>query len=380
MQVFDFFIPSHLKFGIDSLNRIGSVVSSVGNKVFLVTENELLSGKIISRIQTLLAERNCEVILYDIPAKIFSLNTNVIDKGALLARASYCDVIVGVGGMRTLSVAKAIAMLIKNTKSINDYIDGESIKEESIPYIEVPTESKNPFMFRNDFIITDVRTRKLCILKAINGQPCNVIYDPTIISDDNLSQIMMNNLANAIEGYLSMNSNFLSDMMFLKAIEMQAKYIVSAVKDKDSDSVLFLSLSGLMTSLGLSMASIGIVGTVSEVIEQKMQSKNMGVASALLPYVIEFCIPSSAEKLARIGAAMGINVESKTMLDVAVKVIEFVKKLAEDLELPGKLSEFSIKTDDLIGIADSAVKIDGMNYLPRICNSEELYNILQLAF
>ena len=152
MQVFDFFIPSHLKFGIDSLNRIGSVVSSVGNKVFLVTENELLSGKIISRIQTLLAERNCEVILYDIPAKIFSLNTNVIDKGALLARASYCDVIVGVGGMRTLSVAKAIAMLIKNTKSINDYIDGESIKEESIPYIEVPTESKNPFMFRNDFI------------------------------------------------------------------------------------------------------------------------------------------------------------------------------------------------------------------------------------
>ena len=190
MQVFDFFIPSHLKFGIDSLNRIGSVVSSVGNKVFLVTENELLSGKIISRIQTLLAERNCEVILYDIPAKIFSLNTNVIDKGALLARASYCDVIVGVGGMRTLSVAKAIAMLIKNTKSINDYIDGESIKEESIPYIEVPTESKNPFMFRNDFIITDVRTRKLCILKAINGQPCNVIYDPTVISDDNLSQII----------------------------------------------------------------------------------------------------------------------------------------------------------------------------------------------
>lgn len=380
MQVFDFFIPSHLKFGIDSLNRIGSVVSSVGNKVFLVTENELLSGKIISRIQTLLAERNCEVILYDIPAKIFSLNTNVIDKGALLARTSYCDVIVGVGGMRTLSVAKAIAMLIKNTKSINDYIDGESIKEESIPYIEVPTESKNPFMFRNDFIITDVRTRKLCILKAINGQPCNVIYDPTVISDDNLSQIMMNNLANAIEGYLSTNSNFLSDMMFLKAIEMQAKYIVSAVKDKDSDSTLFLSLSGLMTSLGLSMASIGIVGTVSEVIEQKMQSKNMGVASALLPYVIELCIPSSAEKLARIGAAMGINVESKTMLDVAVKVIEFVKKLAEDLELPGKLSEFSIKTDDLIGIADSAVKIDGMNYLPRICNSEELYNILQLAF
>ena len=130
MQVFDFFIPSHLKFGVDSLNRVGNVVSSVGNRVFLVTENALLNGKVISRIQTLLAGRNCEVILYDIPANLVS--KNIIDKGAVLARTSYSDVIVGVGKMQTLSVAKAIAMLVNNTKSINDYIDGEVIKKASL--------------------------------------------------------------------------------------------------------------------------------------------------------------------------------------------------------------------------------------------------------
>ncbi|MCH5150306.1 MAG: iron-containing alcohol dehydrogenase [Spirochaetales bacterium] len=379
MQVFDFFIPSHLKFGIDSLNRAGNIVSSVGNKVFLVTETALLGGEIISHIQNLLAGRKCEVILYDIDIKTFAASS-IIDKGAVLARVSYCDVVVGVGGLRALSAAKAIAMLVTNTKSVNDYIDGEMIKEPSIPYIEIPTEARNPFMFNNTFLITDERTRELHILKAANGQPCNVIYDPAVMSDLALPQIMTNVLANAIEGYLSTDSSFLSDMMFLKAIEILSKYLMSAVKDKNSDAVSFLSLSGLMTSMGLSMASTGIIGAVSEVVNQKLRLENSGVASMLLPYVIEFCIPSSVEKLTRVAAAMGISVESMTMLDVAVKVIEHVKKMAEDLELPTKLSDFPLKADDLIDIGDRAKKLDMMNYLPRACSSEELYAILQSAF
>ncbi len=379
MQVFDFFIPSHLKFGVDSLNRVGTVVSSVGSRVFLVTETALMNGETISHIQNLLTGRRCEVILYNIDTKPFAASA-VIDKGAVLARASYCDVVVGVGGLRILSAAKAIAMLVNNTKSVNDYIDGELIKEQSIPYVEIPTEARNPFMFNNNFLVTDERTRELHILKAVNGQPCNVIYDPAVMSDADLPQIMMNVFANAVEGYLSSDSSFLSDMMFLKAIEMLSKYLIPAVKDKNSDAISFLSLSGLMTSMGLSMASTGLIGAVSEVVNQKLQFENSGVASVLLPYVIEFCIPSSADKLARIAAAVGIGVESMTMLDVAVKVIEYVKKMAEDLELPAKLSDFSLKADELIDIADSAKKLDMMNYLPRPCSSEELYNILQSAF
>lgn len=379
MQVFDFFIPSHLKFGVDSLNRVGTVVSSVGSRVLLVTQTALSNSKTISHIQNLLAGRKCEVILYNIDTKPFAASV-IIDKGAVLARASYCDVVVGVGGLQILSAAKAIAMLVNNTKSVNDYIDGEIIKASSIPYIEIPTEARNPFMFNDNFLITDDRSGELHILKAVSGQPCNVIYDPAVMSEAYLPQIMMNVLANAVEGYLSSDSSFLSDMMFLKAIEMLSKYLIPAVKEKNSDAVSFLSLSGLMTSMGLSMASTGLIGAVSEVVNQKLKLENSGIAAVLLPYVIEFCIPSSAEKLARVAAAMGIGVESMTMLDVAVKVIECVKKMAEDLELPTKLSDFSLEADDLIDIADSAKKLDTMNYLPRTCSSEELYNILQSAF
>lgn len=379
MQVFDFFIPSHLKFGIDSLNRIGSVVGSVGSKVFLVTENGMLSGKTVSHIQTLLSQQGCEAIVYDISEKTLTANV-FVDKGASLARASFCDVIVGVGGMRILSMAKAIAMLVNNQKSINDYIDGEVIKESSLPYIEIPTEIRNPFMFRNDFIITDMRSRKSCVLKALNARPCSVIYDPAIMHINDLPEIMMTNLANAIEGYLSTDSNFVSDMMFLKAIEMLSKYLIPAVKNNTEDLISFLALSGLMTSMGLGCASMGVINAVSEVINQKLRIEKSAVASVLLPYVIEFCIPSSAEKIARIGAAMGINVESKTMLEVAVKVIEFVKNISSDLSFPTKLSDFSLKSEDLIGLADQAVAMNIMNYLPRSCSNEELYNILQSAF
>jgi hypothetical protein len=60
--------------------------------------------------------------------------------------------------------------------------------------------------------------------------------------------------------------------------------------------------------------------------------------------------------------------------------IEFVKNISNDLSFPTKLSEFSLKSEDLIGLADQAVAMNMMNYLPRSCSNEELYNILQSAF
>jgi alcohol dehydrogenase len=161
---------------------------------------------------------------------------------------------------------------------------------------------------------------------------------------------------------------------------MLSKYLIPAVENNTEDLISFLALSGLMTSMGLGCASMGVINAVSEVINQKLRIEKSAVASVLLPYVIEFCIPSSAEKIARIGAAMGINVESKTMLEVAVKVIEFVKNISNDLSFPTKLSDFSLKSEDLIGLADQAVAMNMMNYLPRSCSNEELYNILQSAF
>ena len=189
MQVFDFFIPSHLKFGVDSLNRVGTVVSSVGSRVFLVTETALMNGETISHIQNLLTGRRCEVILYNIDTKPFAASA-VIDKGAVLARASYCDVVVGVGGLRILSAAKAIAMLVNNTRSVNDYIDSELIKEQSIP-LQSLAVYKNMYSvsYRSETKVTIPRSFQDLSIKPVSSRTSRSRHSSGLSSSQNFPPI-----------------------------------------------------------------------------------------------------------------------------------------------------------------------------------------------
>lgn len=382
MQVFDFFIPSHLKFGFDTLNRVGNIVSQYGTKVMLITEGILRENKAISRVEELLKDRGCDVFIFE--DVVPNATSEVASHAAELAKSSYCDVIVGLGGVRTLSIAKCVAVLAGNPLELPDYLDGKTVEFPAIPYVEIPTTPRNPFMFRDEFLITDYRNRESKIIKIKEGCTKHIIYDPMLASDlpkRFLATTMIDTLANAVEGYLSTNSNFLSDMLFLKAIELIGKYLLPAVsKAEDLALRSFLSLAGLMTSMGLNMSNTGTVSAISYVLSSKFKIHKSLTSCVILPFVMDFNITSSPNKLVRISAALGEDVSTLTVVEAAIKAVEQVRKLIIELQLPLKLEEFGLSKDGLIHVADEARKMDMFNYLPRTCTGEELYAILQAAY
>ncbi|MCG8570289.1 MAG: iron-containing alcohol dehydrogenase, partial [Spirochaetes bacterium] len=65
MQVFDLYIPAKLKFGLDVVNRLGNIANEFGTKVMLVTEGILHENNLIARIESILKDKGCEIILFD---------------------------------------------------------------------------------------------------------------------------------------------------------------------------------------------------------------------------------------------------------------------------------------------------------------------------
>ena len=58
-----FSIPTEIKFGLDVVNRIGSLVSRYGERVLLVTEAILYEGNVIERIQSILDKKQIQNII-----------------------------------------------------------------------------------------------------------------------------------------------------------------------------------------------------------------------------------------------------------------------------------------------------------------------------
>jgi len=382
LTTFDLNLPAKLKFGVDVVNRIGNLSAEFGQKVILVTEGILHESGTINRIVEIIERKGCQVIIFD--EVVPNAASDLVDYGTELARNSYVDVVIGMGGIRTLSIAKAIAAMATNTGFISDHFTKKAFAKPPLPYIEIPSTPRNPFMFKDELWLVNAQNRDSVIVNVNEGTTKYVLFDPMITTTLPIrftATTVMYSLANAIEGYISTKSNFLSDTLFLKAIDLLNSNLFQAVNIPDDiNSRANLGLGGLLSCLGLSMSSTGITSAVSYILSSKFKIHKSLSASVIIPHVLDYNITAVPVKMVKIAEALGENTSGLSTVEAAIKAVEKLRKMIIQLQLPVRLEEFDLKKDDLIIIADDARKLEMFNYIPRSCSSEELYEILLSSY
>lgn len=383
MTNFEFSLPLTLKFGVDIISRLGNIVSEFGKKAIIVTEGILHESGTIKRVVDIIEKKDCSAIIFD--EVVPNAMSDIVDYGAELVRSSYVDVVIGMGGIRTLSIAKAIAMLANNKGFISDYLENNRLQEfPSLPYIEIPTTPRNPFMFKDQAWLVNSKDKNSVLISLKKESTKYVLFDPTLtlsLPRRFIATTVIYSLALAIEGYLSTRSNFFSDTLFLNSIRLFNENIMQAVDmSEDIASRTNLALAGFFASLGLTMSEPGIATAVSFVLSGKYRVHKSLSISVMLPHVMEYYITAIPVKLVKIAEYLGIDISNLTTLEASMKAIEKIRRIIIELQLPTRLEEFGLKKDDLIGIADEARILDMFNYIARPCSSEELYDLLLTAY
>ena len=173
-----FHIPTRVVFGLDTINRIGQLVSEYGERAFLVTEAILYEGKTINKVQEILDKKGTQYIVFD--EVVPNATSRTVDDGVTLARGAHAEVVIGLGGMRTLSIAKAIAMTVPSGSDMDDFLSGVQPQTPALAYIEVPTTCRNPFLFADEYLIVDGRDRTGRIGRTQKGITKAVLIDPKL--------------------------------------------------------------------------------------------------------------------------------------------------------------------------------------------------------
>lgn len=381
--MFEFSIPTKIIEGQGYINKIGEIVNENGSRIFLVSDALTMQETgYLSKVKTLIEEQTHGVLVFN---KVYSdSNSDLVNKGADQARNANCDCIVGFGGKTTLNIAKAIAFLVANGGILEDYFLGKKGKKKNICYIEVPSAFGYFPGLTDKFYVTD----KYEGMKKAITSPYNyadiVLIDPKLTSTIPTkfsASIAMQNIAIAIDTYISKAANVISDTFSLRSMEFTSHNITKSIQDAENIQLRsMLSSAGLFTSLAVANSSPGITYALSLGLNAIYGIYQGITSSILLPYVMEYSLTSSANKFVQIAKAFGEDTTDITVVEAAIKAIEGVRKLLYDLKIPQKLSDLELDKEELFNAAKVARSYEFLHFLPRPVSQEDLYNILISAF
>lgn len=377
-----FHVPTRIIFGQDTVTRIGQIVSEHGERAFLVTEAILYEGKVINRVQDLLEKRGIPSIVFD--EVVPNATSKTVEEGVALARGSHADIVIGLGGIKTLSIAKCIAMTSPSKNSIDDFLSGVQPEGKPLAYIEIPTTCRNPFMFLDEYLMVDARDRSGKIGRTQKGITKAVVIDPKMslgLPAKYTYTTVMDTLLGCIEGLLSNRANFLSDTCLMKAIETLAAIIKEGLQNVDDVRMRSnASAAGLLLGLGLATTKLGIGSALSFAINARFLSPKSWVSTILLPHVLEFAINARGDRIIQIARLLGEDMTGVPPAEAPVRAIEAMRGIIASLNLPTRLREFDLSLDEMIEVAGTARAFDMMNYLPRVVSTEDVYELIKAAF
>ncbi|MEN6515960.1 MAG: iron-containing alcohol dehydrogenase, partial [Fervidobacterium sp.] len=138
--MFEAYLPTKLLFGVDSLEKLPSLVKPLGNVAMVVTgRSSTKRTGLLDRTVELLKKAGVESIIYDkVQPNPVSYD---IDEAAQIAREKKVDFVVGLGGGSAIDSAKAIAITAAMGGKFWDYVEvgGGKKPDKALPVIAIPT-------------------------------------------------------------------------------------------------------------------------------------------------------------------------------------------------------------------------------------------------
>lgn len=325
-------------------------------KAFICTDKILVDVKVVEKVTKILDKM-------EFPYEIFTdlqPNPSVknIQDGINLYQKSNADFIIAIGGGSPQDTAKGIGIVINNPE-FSDIVSLEGVantKNKAVPMIAIPTTSGTASEVTINYVVTITDDKRKIVCVDPNCIPIVAIVDPNMMETmpkSLLAATGMDALTHAIEGYITLGADEMSDMFHSKAIELIYKSLKNAF-DGDEKALEKLALGQYIAGMGFSNVGLGAVHSMAHPLGALYGTPH-GIANAIiLPTVMKFNAPATGDKFRGIAKAMNLKLSSTiTIEEVRKKVIEAVKNLSASVEIPSSLSQI-VKKDDIDFLSQSA--------------------------
>ncbi|WP_048766772.1 iron-containing alcohol dehydrogenase [Oligella urethralis] len=374
-------LPRIMEVGKNACERLPAIMESLGvSKPLIVTDKMMVQLGYVKRIQTVLDAQQFTTEVFDdtIPEPT---DTSIMGGVDILKNGDF-DCLIALGGGSPIDSAKAIGILGKFGGVIGDYKFPRIVNEENLPIIAIPTTAGTGSEATKFTIITDEANNEKLLCVGIAFMPIATIIDYSLtlsVPPRTTADTGIDAMCHAIEAYVSQKRNAFSDQQCLAALRLIGPNIKRAYHNgNDEQAREKMMLGSTLAGIAFSNSSVALVHGMSRPIGAFFHVPH-GLSNAmLLPSVTEFSIPLAATRYAECALALGVANEDDGVAQANAKLIEFLKDLNQELQVP-TLAEFGVEKTKFDCVVETMVEqafaSGSPNNNPRIPSKEEMLNL-----
>lgn len=369
-------------FGANARENLVSEIKNRGfERVLLVSDKALESAGVTAKVEMVLKTANIEYSLFD-DIKSNPTIKNVLD-GVDACKNMNADVIVAVGGGSVIDTAKGISIVITNPErsDIRSLNGASNTKHRGLPLIALPTTAGTAAEVTINYVITDEERQIKMVCVDANSIPILSIVDSELMESMPKSLAAatgMDALTHAIEGYITLGHNEMSDMFHLKAIQMIFENLPAAV-NKDKVAIENMGVAQYIAGMGFSNVGLGIVHSMAHQLGAVYDTPH-GIANALLlPVVMAYNGEVCYERFRTILSALGYDAKNDSKEEVISKFVDEIKKLSKAVGITMTISDYGVKEADLEMLADKAMEDPCKPGNPREVTKEDFIALYRKA-
>ncbi|GAB3325101.1 iron-containing alcohol dehydrogenase [Larkinella ripae] len=373
--------PGKLVFGNGSLaNLAGEIGQWLPRRVLLVTIQPLLNQ--LKSLVEALKDRQIQVLL----------DTSIVQEPSFADFEKLMqtvtpfnpDVVLGVGGGSVLDVAKLVAAQLDNEQSLIDMVGIGNLNGRRKKLVCVPaTSGTGSEASPNAILVDDADQQKKGIISPFLV-PDVVYVDPLLtlsVPPAITAATGLDALTHCLEAYTNKFAQPFIDLYAFEGMRLIAAHIVRAVQNgSDEEARTQVAMGSLLGGFCLGPVNTAGVHALSYPLGSRFHLAH-GLSNALLlPYVMEFNLPSAMGRYAQVAVALGCDRGSDDR-ETAANGVRKVRELIRACGIPDRLREVSIPEDAIPQMADDALKITRLlKNNPREISREDAIAIYAAAF
>jgi len=384
-----FMSPERVVFGTGCVQQIGELALELGQKAFVVTDNNVHKLDIFKTIEKSLKKSKLEYYVY---SEVDANPTDVqVEKGADVYRHEKADILIGVGGGSAMDSAKAIGILIGNGGAIRDYdfdsaVDFSNVKtltQPIPPLITIPTTAGTGAEVTAWAVVTNTKDKYKFFPGGWQAIPKIALVDPLMM--ESMPPLVtattgMDALCHAIEAIASPYAMSQTDAFAFSAINHIVTHIGPAVANGSNIEARKGMALGAMEA-GLSMnAWCGGVHALGHQLSTQADMPHGMAMGLMMPSVMAFNLMACPDRYADIAHTMGEKIDDLNVMDAAAKAPKAVKKLLALVGLPTSLKECGIDKKIFEECAKWAIRDSDVQGNPRTISYEQALTLFYEAY
>ena len=376
-------------------------------RAFIVTDSGMVKFGYVDRILYHLRKR-----LNHVHCEIFSEvesdpSFDTVKKGLELMNNFKPDVIIALGGGSPIDAAKGMWLFYENPDADPEGLKLKfmDIRKRTYKFpkmgskakmVAIPTTSGTGSEVTSFAVITDKEKNKKYPLADYELTPDVAIIDPDLVMSlpkSVTADTGMDVLTHALEAYVSVMASDYTDGLAEKAVELVFEYLREAYEHGDN-KIAREKMHNASTIAGMAFtnAFLGINHSLAHKIGAEFHLPHGRINAILLPYVIRYnstkptkfvSFPKyeyfiADEKYAKMAKRVGLKADTKE--EGINSLIEAIKKLNEELNIPKSFKEAGIDENEFMAkvdlLADRAFEDQCTTANPRVPLVSEMKTIL----